>query len=103
MLTKNLSKSPKESKDAAARNDSLESLTWTYYGPLIRNSGLCDKDVVLRERRESEGFLTTKSRPLHEKLGQLIDWIAAGLGVFTATYYEHELMKKLHQISMGLG
>ena len=61
------------------------------------------QDVVLRARRESEGFLTVKNRPLEEKLNQLFDWILGGMACFTTATDEPELIKKLYKLSIGFG
>ena len=59
--------------------------------------------MVLRARRDSEGFLTAKTRPLAEKLSQLLDWMVGGLAMFTTATDEGELVKKLFKLSIGFG
>mmetsp|Transcript_162 Transcript_162/g.285 ORF Transcript_162/g.285 Transcript_162/m.285 type:complete len:419 (-) Transcript_162:211-1467(-) len=69
------------------------NLTWSYYSVLMRSAGLVKQKYI--PRRSSVGFLSNKSRALHEKMSQLLEWLVGGLCSFTGMTSEADLIQKL--------
>eukprot|EP00854_Cymbomonas_tetramitiformis_P022544 gene22544-27208_t len=66
-----------ESRDAEPWDDF--GPTFTFYSILANNRGVDQRKMQIDRRPSADGFLQEKTRPLEEKLRQLIDWMVGGL------------------------